>query len=60
MPQDPRTSRSALLRHSAWIGLGAMLSPLALRLASATDDFIRGPAVPDQPLQRLSPQVAMV
>ena len=60
MQPHPRTSRRALLRHGAWIGLGALLSPPALRFAAAADDFIRGPAVPDQPLQRLSPRVAMV
>ena len=60
MQPHPRTSRRALLRHGAWIGLGALLSPPALRFAAVVDDFIRGPAVPDQPLQRLSPRVAMV
>ncbi len=29
-------------------------------MATAADDFIRGPAVPDQPLQRLSARVALV
>jgi len=34
--------------------------PSMARLARAADDFIRGPAVPDQPLHRLSARVAMV
>jgi glyoxylase-like metal-dependent hydrolase (beta-lactamase superfamily II) len=43
------------------LGLGAaLLSPPVQRLATAADDFIRGPAVADQPLLRLSPRVAMV
>ncbi|MBN8487189.1 MAG: MBL fold metallo-hydrolase [Burkholderiales bacterium] len=55
------TSRRQWLRRSAWISLGATLvSPPAIQFALAAEEFIRGPAVPDQPLQRLSPRVAMV
>ena len=58
---EPALSRRRLLACGAGVGLaGALLSPPGLRLASAADDFIRGPAVPDQPLERLSPRVAMV
>ncbi len=39
---------------------GGLLSPPALQFASAASHFVRGPAVPDQPLQRLSPRVALV
>lgn len=57
----PRLSRRRLLAHGAGIGLvGALLSPPGLRLAAAADDFVRGPAVPDQPIERLSERVAMV
>ncbi len=53
--------RRTLLRAALALGLGgALLSPPVQRFAGAADDFIRGPAVPDQPLQRLSPRVAMV
>ncbi len=61
--QQPTTalSRRRLLRHGALLGLGGLaLSPPAQRFASAASDFVRGPAVPDQPLERLSPRVAMV
>jgi glyoxylase-like metal-dependent hydrolase (beta-lactamase superfamily II) len=61
MSAHPVLNRRALLRHAAWLGAGAVaLSPPVQRFASAADDFIRGPAVPDQPLERLSPRVAMV
>ena len=54
-------SRRSVLRFSALCAVsGASMSPALQRLAAATDDFIRGPDVPDQPLQRLSPRVAMV
>ena len=54
-------SRRTLLRASLAAGLGgALLSPPVQRFAQAADDFIRGPAVPYQPLQLLSPRVAMV
>jgi glyoxylase-like metal-dependent hydrolase (beta-lactamase superfamily II) len=57
----PALSRRALLRQAAALGLGgALLSPPVQDFAAAADDFIRGPAVPDQPLQRLSARVAMV
>jgi glyoxylase-like metal-dependent hydrolase (beta-lactamase superfamily II) len=53
--------RRSFLRTTLLAGLGgALLSPPALQFASAAGDFIRGPAVPDQPLQRLSPRVALV
>lgn len=61
MPAPTVLNRRALLRHAAWLGLGAAaLSPPVQRFAAAADDFIRGPAVPDQPLERLSPRVVMV
>ena len=54
--------RRALLGRGAALGLAgaALASPPLRSLALAADDFIRGPAVPDQPLERLSPRVAMV
>ncbi|MBA4176547.1 MAG: MBL fold metallo-hydrolase [Leptothrix sp. (in: Bacteria)] len=59
---DPRTTtRRTWLQRSAALGLGlGLLSPPVQQLARAADDFIRGPDVPDQPLMRLSPRVAMV
>jgi glyoxylase-like metal-dependent hydrolase (beta-lactamase superfamily II) len=49
------------LRHGLALGLSStLLLPPVQRWALAADDFIRGPAVPDQPLERLSPRVAMV
>lgn len=61
MPQPHAATRRQWLSRAAALGLGAgLLSPPAQRFARAADDFIRGPAVPDQPLQRLSPRVAMV
>lgn len=55
------TGRRSLLRGGLALGLGGMLlSPPVQQFARAADDFIRGPAVSDQPLQRLSPRVAMV
>ncbi len=61
MPATTALTRRALLRHAALLGVGAAaLSPPVQRFAAAADDFIRGPAVPDQPLERLSPRVAMV
>ncbi|MCE2908152.1 MAG: MBL fold metallo-hydrolase [Burkholderiaceae bacterium] len=61
-PAPPSTAtRRHCLRAGLALGLGAaLLSPLAQHLASAADDFIRGPAVPNHPLLRLSPRVAMV
>jgi glyoxylase-like metal-dependent hydrolase (beta-lactamase superfamily II) len=61
-PAPPSTAtRRQCLRAGLALGLGtALLSPSAQRLASAADDFIRGPAVPNHPLLRLSPRVAMV
>lgn len=57
MPLNRRT----LLRHAALLGCGsALLSPTVRSFASDAADFVRGPAVPDQPLVRLSPRVAMV
>ena len=53
--------RRRLLHRGLALGLGGTLMSLPLqRWALAADDFIRGPAVPDQPLQRLSRRVAMV
>jgi glyoxylase-like metal-dependent hydrolase (beta-lactamase superfamily II) len=61
MPHAPSSTRRDLLRAGAVLGLaGAALSPPVQRFAAAADDFIRGPAVPDQPLERLSARVAMV
>lgn len=62
-PTDPcaPATRRVLLRRAAALGLGAtLLAPPLRSFAEAADDFIRGPAVPDQPLERLSPRVAMV
>lgn len=59
-PRSTPTRRQCL-RAGLGLGLGAaLLSPPAQRLAAAAEDFIRGPAVPDHPLLRLSPRVAMV
>ena len=56
-----RNDRRTWLRRGLVLGLGgAVLSPPVQHFAQAADDFIRGPAVPDQPLERLSPRVAMV
>jgi len=61
MPLEPSLSRRRLLRYTGLAALGGTLaSPPMLRLAMAADDFIRGPAVADQPLQQLSARVAMV
>jgi glyoxylase-like metal-dependent hydrolase (beta-lactamase superfamily II) len=61
MPQPRTATRRQWLTRAAALGLGAgLLSPPVQQFARAADDFIRGPAVPDQPLQRLSPRVAMV
>jgi glyoxylase-like metal-dependent hydrolase (beta-lactamase superfamily II) len=61
MPHPTPSTRRAVLRAGAVLGLaGAALSPPVQRFAAAADDFIRGPAVPDQPLERLSARVAMV
>lgn len=55
--------RRRLLRRAA-VGTAALaatgLLPPVARFAAAAEDFIRGPAVPDYPLKRLSPRVAMV
>ncbi|MFY7856269.1 MAG: MBL fold metallo-hydrolase [Rubrivivax sp.] len=54
-------ARRSLLRLATLAAMGAVgLSPPVQRTARATGDFIRGPAVPDHPLLRLSPRVAMV
>lgn len=59
LPIDP--TRRRWLRHGAWLAVGAgLLSPPVQEFARAADDFIRGPAVPDQPLEKLSARVAMV
>lgn len=63
MPRSAPSTRRAVLRAAAGAVLGfgaAALSPPVQRFAAAADDFIRGPAVPDQPLERLSARVAMV
>ena len=61
MRRHPGLSRRSLLRLGTLCAVfGASMSPEVQRLAAATDDFIRGPDVPDQPLQRLSTRVAMV
>ena len=54
-------ARRTVLRRAAMLGLGSVLLAPGLRgLVAADDDVIRGPRVPDQPLERLSPRVAMV
>lgn len=63
MPPFPllTLNRRCLLRQGLSLGLGAaLLSPGVRDLAAATDDFLRGPPMPDQPLIQLSPRVAMV
>lgn len=61
MVASARCTRRRWLAGAGTLALGASLfSPPALELARAADDFIRGPAMPDQPLLRLSPRVAMV
>lgn len=61
MPNAATVSRRSLLRAAALLGVGAAaLSPPVQRFAAAAEAFIRGPAVPDQPLLRLSQRVAMV
>ena len=61
MPHVPGLSRRSLLRLGAMCTVAAgSMSPEVQRLAAATDDFIRGPDVPDHPLERLSERVAMV
>jgi len=61
MHRPTRSNRRAIVRAGAVLGLGAaVLSPPVRRFATAADDFIRGPAVADQPLERLSARVAMV
>ncbi len=63
----PQQRPAALLSRRTLLGAGLvagagglLLSPPVQQFARAAGDFIRGPAVPDQPLQRLSPRVAMV
>jgi glyoxylase-like metal-dependent hydrolase (beta-lactamase superfamily II) len=54
-------NRRQWISRAGLLGMGAAaLLPPVQQLARAADDFIRGPAVPDQPLQRLSARVAMV
>ena len=61
MPMPASSSRRAVLRGASALGLAAAgLAPPVQRFAAAADDFIRGPAVPDQPIERLSARVAMV
>lgn len=61
MPDASPTTRRTWLRQGAALSLGlGLLSPPVQRWARAAEDFIRGPEVPDQPLLRLSPRVAMV
>lgn len=61
IPGGVSRGRRAWLRRSAGLGLGAaLLTPAMWELAKAADDYVRGGPVPDQPLQRLSPRVAMV
>jgi glyoxylase-like metal-dependent hydrolase (beta-lactamase superfamily II) len=59
-PQPSPDQRTAA-RRAVLGGIAASMlaAPLA-QLARAADDFIRGPAVADQPLHLLSPRVAMV
>ena len=60
-PSSYRPPRRRWLRQLAALGLGsALLAPPLRALHAADDEVLRGPAVPDQPLQRLSPRVAMV
>ena len=56
----PSTRRTVLRAAAVLGGCAVALSPPVQRFAAAADDFIRGPAVPDQPLERLSERVAMV
>lgn len=59
--QTERLDRRTLLRRGLMLGFGGLLlAPPVQRFARAADEFIRGPQVPDQPLERLSPRVAMV
>ena len=61
MDRHPWLTRRSLLRMGVLCAVsGTLMSPEVQRLAAATDDFIRGPAVPAPPLQRLTPRVAMV
>ena len=50
-------TRRTLLRQGLPLVVGsALLSPTLRHLAAADDDAIRGPRVPHQPLERLSPE----
>jgi len=61
MQTDLPLSRRRLLQGLAVLGVGGgALSPPVQRFAAAAETFIRGPAVPDQELQRLSQRVWMV
>jgi glyoxylase-like metal-dependent hydrolase (beta-lactamase superfamily II) len=64
MPHPARTTphpaRRRFLATTAAVAATAAASPWLAPIAQAADDFIRGPAVPDYPLKRLSPRVAMV
>lgn len=64
MPPTPRpllpTTRRRFLGTTAAAAATAAAAPWLAPLAQAADDFIRGPAVPDYPLKRLSARVAMV
>ncbi len=59
LPIPSSVSRRSVLRWGGVLAAAAS-TPHWLPLARAADEFIRGPAVPDYPLKRLSPRVAMV
>ncbi|WP_396271050.1 MBL fold metallo-hydrolase [Ideonella sp.] len=66
-PSAPSSSEASSRRHllKQWgrYGLAATAAlslPPLLQAAQSAADFIRGPAVPDYPLKRLSPRVSMV
>lgn len=59
-PVPPGSTRRRFLSTAATIAATAAASPWLVPFARAADDFIRGPAVPDYPVKRLSPRVAMV
>jgi len=57
----PRIADDRLARRAVLAGVALpLLGPPLARFAQAADTFVRGPAVADQPLLRLSPRVAMV
>lgn len=58
-PSSPARRRLILAGGGVALTAVAGLSPVQ-EFAFAASDFVRGPAVPDQPLKRLSPRVAMV